>query len=333
MKQTWLSSPFDGSSDKAVDGRFTSRSISDQQCTISQPNATITWWVNIGKVYMIDHIVMYFRTENLEWGINNGYTAAFLGFSLYISNTTEKEDGILCHHDTTYTRQTIPDHVSIECPYHGQYVIFYNERLPGVTYPSGYSSKAYGDLCEVEVYGCPSPVADISQCSNPCPENCEECFPGTGYCIRCKRGFEGIACEMGNESTNTPRKGTRTRSPVMGTIKNTPFRGTRKSPVQGTRNNTDIGVRSSSESPERERLRTKCKRKYKESSDESSDNLSSSESNNSSDSNSGLDSDTNFDPSSIIEKGSKVPKKITKYIAKYANQGISKKIRQEVTKN
>ncbi|XP_034316459.2 uncharacterized protein [Magallana gigas] len=196
MKQTWLSSPFDGSSDKAVDGRFTSRSISDQQCTISQPNATITWWVNLGKVYMIDHIVMYFRTENLEWGINNGYTAAFLGFSLYISNTTEKEDGILCHHDTTYTRQTIPDHVSIECPYHGQYVIFYNERLPGVTYPSGYSSKVYGDLCEVEVYGCPSPVADISQCSNPCPDNCEECFPGTGYCIRCKRGFEGIACEM-----------------------------------------------------------------------------------------------------------------------------------------
>lgn len=137
----------------------------------------------------------------------------------------------------------------------------------------------------------------------------------------------------GNESTYTPRKGTKTRSQVMGTSKNTPFRGTRKSPVQGTRNNTDIGVRSSSESPERERLRTKRKRKYKESSDESSDNLSSSESNNSSDSNSGLDSDTNFDPSSIIEKGSKVPKKITKYIAKYANQGISKKIRQEVTKN
>lgn len=72
----------------------------------------------------------------------------------------------------------------------------------------------------------------------------------------------------GNESTYTPRKGTKTRSPVMGTSKNTPFRGTRKSPVQGTRNNTDIGVRSSSESPERERLRTKRKRKYKKSSDE-----------------------------------------------------------------
>ena len=33
------------------------------------------------------------------------------------------------------------------------------------------------------------------------------------------------------------------------------------------------------------------------------------------------DSVANFDPSSLFDKGCKVPRKITKYIAKYANQG------------
>uniref|UniRef100_K1PXR0 EGF-like domain-containing protein n=1 Tax=Magallana gigas TaxID=29159 RepID=K1PXR0_MAGGI len=153
------------------------------------------WRVDLQKIRRIERIVVFSRTDGVTWGLDFGYKAAFLGFSLYISNTTDREDGILCHHDTTYTRQTVPDHVSIDCPHHGQYVIFYNERLPGVTYPTGYSSKAYGDLCEVEVYGCPSPVANSLQCSNPCPENCEECFPGTGICIKCKHGFEGYACE------------------------------------------------------------------------------------------------------------------------------------------
>lgn len=41
----------------------------------------------------------------------------------------------------------------MECPVHGQYVIYYNERLPGVTYPDDYSQYAYNELCEVEVFG------------------------------------------------------------------------------------------------------------------------------------------------------------------------------------
>lgn len=38
-------------------------------------------------------------------------------------------------------------------PPHGQYVIYYNERVPGVIYPYGYQRSFEADLCEVEVYG------------------------------------------------------------------------------------------------------------------------------------------------------------------------------------
>ena len=84
---------------------------------------------------------------------SNGNTGRFLGFSLYVSNTTERSKGKMCFKDTSFTRGTIPPVFTVTCPVQGQYVIYYNERLPGVVYPNGYSYYAYLDLCEVEVYG------------------------------------------------------------------------------------------------------------------------------------------------------------------------------------
>ena len=87
-------------------------------------------------------------------GPSSPYTRTFLGFSLYISNTTDKSQGTLCFKDSNYTWSTIPPVVNITCPVHGQYVIYYNERLAGVSYPPDYYSYgAENLLCEVEVYG------------------------------------------------------------------------------------------------------------------------------------------------------------------------------------
>lgn len=80
------------------------------------------------------------------------FTSRFLGFSVYISNTTVKEDGVLCFKDNFYNRSTIPDSTNITCLLHGRYVIYYNSRKHP-PYPDGYSAYAYSDLCEVEVYG------------------------------------------------------------------------------------------------------------------------------------------------------------------------------------
>lgn len=82
-----------------------------------------------------------------------GYTARMAGFFLYVSNTTIKEHGYICFRKLQNVVGTPLEDQRINCPIHGRYVIYYNERRMGFDYPSYYSKSAYYELCELEVYG------------------------------------------------------------------------------------------------------------------------------------------------------------------------------------
>lgn len=84
-------------------------------------------------------------------GPENSFAQEFLGFSIYVSNTTKRTDGTVCFEDTNFTIYTIPAVINITCVVEGQYVIYYNERQG--KHKTGFSEYAFNDLCEVEVYG------------------------------------------------------------------------------------------------------------------------------------------------------------------------------------
>ncbi|XP_078330538.1 uncharacterized protein LOC144624552 [Crassostrea virginica] len=150
---------------------------------------------------------------------NSEHTAHFLGFSVYISNTTNKEDGVLCFRDTNYTRATIPNPVNISCPYHGRYVIYYNNRTHP-PYPKGYSYYALNLLCEVEVYGCNVYTygSDCTYCGNcsggvqcnhvtgTCPNGCDAGIYGDKCDLECGNHTYGVECKemCGNCSNGKP---------------------------------------------------------------------------------------------------------------------------------
>lgn len=86
-------------------------------------------------------------------GPENSFAQEFLGFSIYVSNTTKRTDGTKCFEDTNFTIYNIPAVINITCVVEGQYVIYYNERQGKHKTRDGFSENAFNDLCEVEVYG------------------------------------------------------------------------------------------------------------------------------------------------------------------------------------
>nr|XP_034322209.1 platelet endothelial aggregation receptor 1-like isoform X1 [Crassostrea gigas] len=198
-KSAWQQHPYNDEwgADHAVDGRYTDLSVFGGQCTLSgNYKTTAELGVDLGEVLSIHHIFIQYRTDNVEWNTKNGFTSRFLGYSVYISNSTDKEDGVLCFMDLTYTAATIPNPTNRMCAIHGRYVIYYNNRTHFPD-PAGYSIYAHNELCELEVYGCPVTGYYGEDCSLPCPQNCQEghCHIVDGTCLGCVPGYTGARCD------------------------------------------------------------------------------------------------------------------------------------------
>lgn len=58
---------FDASN--AVDGWKSDLLYNGGQCAVSHNNETATLWVDLNDVYSIHHITIYFKTDNVRWGM------------------------------------------------------------------------------------------------------------------------------------------------------------------------------------------------------------------------------------------------------------------------
>lgn len=172
----WKNEMLDWGAQRAVDGRKSNLTASGGECTISDNGKSIAEWrVDLGNILNINRIFIQHRTDNFPWGAKNNHASRFLGFSVIVSNTTKKHDGVLCFKDRNFTLETIPNPINIMCPSFARYVIFYNNRT-NRPFPAGYSEYAYNELCELEVFGCSKFGHYGENCSIPWYENCQPCL-------------------------------------------------------------------------------------------------------------------------------------------------------------
>lgn len=96
---------------------------------------------------MLSNIYIHFFWSSLDPG---PFVNRMAGFSLYVSNTTSKEQGHFCYKDQSGGTPAVKQNIS--CSINGRYVIYYNERSRDHN-SSFLSQYAFNELCEVEVYG------------------------------------------------------------------------------------------------------------------------------------------------------------------------------------
>ncbi|XP_061191813.1 multiple epidermal growth factor-like domains protein 11 [Saccostrea echinata] len=178
----------------AVDGNLQTCMKTSEIGTFAK-SKSVWWYVDLGDINSIYSIRIQFSdygTDDITVVMRQ--RGRFAGFSLYVSNSTNKENGYRCYRDGPGLP---PLDFNTTCVIQGRFVIFYNERLDGITYPTGYqTSNVYTELCEVTVTGCKNPSVYGYDCNLPCPENCQErrCYIVSGTCLGCTAGWIGEFC-------------------------------------------------------------------------------------------------------------------------------------------
>ncbi|XP_062593937.1 multiple epidermal growth factor-like domains protein 10 [Saccostrea cucullata] len=149
------------------------------------------WYVDLGDMGSIYSIKIQFEDMGETYVMRQ--RGRYAGFSLYLSNSTTKEEGYMCYKDGP---DLPPLNFTTKCVGYGRFVIYYNERLSGVKYPEGYEEMSYSQLCEVIVEGCSSGKYG-ENCKMNCSPNCfgTLCDIIDGKCMKCRPGWEGEKCQ------------------------------------------------------------------------------------------------------------------------------------------
>ncbi|XP_060078161.1 cell death abnormality protein 1-like [Ylistrum balloti] len=171
-------------SENGVDGNKR-QTFSGNSCTHQAVEQEEAWWrVDLQRQVTVEKVQIYYRDEGSVWA---GWRNRFAGYEIYLSNTTERNREDRCFQDKSENVNQIQSIVTHEeCNGTAQYVTIYNTRNQPKR-QNWYSSFAFLELCEVEVYGCESGKYGNRNCNHNCSPNCPGgvCHPSSGNCLYC----------------------------------------------------------------------------------------------------------------------------------------------------
>ncbi|OWF43872.1 Receptor-type tyrosine-protein phosphatase T [Mizuhopecten yessoensis] len=156
--------------------------------TLAENQLTAWWRVDMGQRMTINNIKIYYRAN---------FKNRFAGYQIFVSNTTDLNNGQLCYEDASSTIEEVSTVKSHQCQYVAQYVTIYNYRNTPTRH-GFYWQWAVLELCEVQVLGCPVGMYGEGDCNQKCPEDCYggNCNAINASCFYCYPGKHGDRCKQ-----------------------------------------------------------------------------------------------------------------------------------------